>query len=78
MKEILDRLTAETPKFFKRLRAFGLSLSAAGGAIVAIPGVPENVKHIAGHFIWIGAVVAAVSQLAAQNPEELPSQKGGA
>jgi len=77
MKEIFHRLQAETPKFFKRLRAFGLSLTASAAAVIAIPGVPEKITHLAGEVIWIGAVIAAVSQLAAQNPEELPSAKGG-
>ena len=63
MKEIWKRFWAETPKFFVRLRAFGLSLSAVGTSIVAISGVPEAVKTYGGHAIWVGLVLAAVSQL---------------
>jgi hypothetical protein len=72
MKEILNRLFfSDTPKFFKRLRALGLSLSAVGTTIVMIDGVPAKVSAIAAQLIWIGAVIAAVSQLTVDNPEDL-------
>jgi hypothetical protein len=71
MKEIIKRLKSETPLFFKRVRYFGLSLSAAGTSIVIIDGIPDEVKVYAGKAIWIGAVIAIVAQMASANPEEL-------
>lgn len=71
MKEILKRLSAETPTFFKRLRAFGLSLTGTGTALVAIPGIPEKLSYYAGSAIWVGAVIAAVSQLTCKSPDNL-------
>lgn len=72
MKEILNRLFfSDTPKFFKRLRALGLSISAVGTSLIAIPGIPEKVAAIGGTLIWVGAIVAAVSQLTVDNPEDL-------
>lgn len=71
MKEFFKRLTLETPVFFKRLRAIGLSLSAVGTSLVAIPNIPANLSSIAATAIWVGAAIAAVAQLTAQNPEEI-------
>ena len=74
MKHIWNRLWAETPTFFKRLRAFGLSLAGAGTAIVSIPNIPEKLSYYAGHAIWVGMVAAAVSQLTAKDPSQLQPQ----
>jgi len=69
--EIIKRFVADTPTFFKRLRNIGASISATGIALVAINGVPHTIIAIATQMIWVGSVVAAVSQLACKNPEEL-------
>lgn len=71
MKQIFKRLIAETPTYFKRVRLFGLSLSAAGASITAISGIPEKVNGYAGQAIWIGAVIAIVAQMACAKPEDL-------
>lgn len=60
---IIDRLKAPTPKFFKILRNVGLGLAAAGGVIVASPiAVPAIVVTIGGYLIVAGSVATAVSQ----------------
>jgi hypothetical protein len=37
---LVQRITAPTPKIFKIFRIVGLSLAAAGGAILAVPAMP--------------------------------------
>lgn len=69
--EMLKRLKAETPKFFKRVAIFGASLSATGLTISQIPNVPQNIVEIASRCIWMGLVAAAVAKMAVVNPEEL-------
>lgn len=60
-----------TPKFFKLLRTIGLSLVAAGGAVVAAPiAVPAVVLTIAGYLTVAGGVMTAVSQAAVEKREE--------
>lgn len=71
MKEFFKRLLSETPVFFKKLRAFGLTLSATGTAIIAIPGIPDLLKNHSSTAIWVGAAIAAVSQLACSDPSQL-------
>lgn len=60
---IIDRLKAPTPKFFRILRNVGLGLAAAGGVIVASPiAIPAIVVTIGGYLIVAGSVATAVSQ----------------
>ncbi len=60
---LIDRLKAPTPKFFKVLRNIGLGLAAAGGVIVASPiTIPALVVSIGGYFIVAGSVATAVCQ----------------
>jgi len=62
---IVQRVKAPTPKFFKILRTIGLALAAAGGAILASPiALPAGMVAAAGYVILAGGVVTAVSQTA--------------
>ena len=62
---IVQRVKAPTPKFFKILRTIGLALAAAGGAILASPiALPAGLVAAAGYVILAGGVVTAVSQTA--------------
>lgn len=61
---VVQRLTAPTPKIFKIFRTVGLSLAAAGGAILAAPAMPVILISIAGYLIAAGTVMTAVSQVA--------------
>jgi hypothetical protein len=68
---VLDRMQKPTPKFFRVLRTIGLSLVAAGGALVAAPvAVPAIVLTIAGYITVAGTVMTAVSQTAVEKHEE--------
>ena len=61
---IIKRVKAPTPKFFKVLRNIGLALAAVGGTILAAPIVlPVMVTSIGGYLAVAGGVVSAVSQL---------------
>jgi uncharacterized membrane protein HdeD (DUF308 family) len=62
---IVERVKAPTPKFFKTLRTIGLTLAAVGGAILAAPvAVPAALVTIAGYITLAGGVMTAVSQTA--------------
>ncbi|MDD4199407.1 MAG: hypothetical protein PHZ12_08395 [Paludibacter sp.] len=62
---VVERVKAPTPKFFKTLRAIGIALVAAGGAILASPiSLPAGLIAAAGYVILAGGVVTAVSQTA--------------
>ena len=61
---IIQRIKAPTPKFFKVLRNIGLTLAAVGGTILAAPVVlPVVVVSIGGYLAVAGGVISAVSQL---------------
>lgn len=65
---IIDRLKAPTPKFFRILRNVGLGLAAAGGVILASPiAIPTIVVTIGGYLIVAGSVATAVSQAVTEN-----------
>jgi len=71
MKELLKRVFLETPNFFKKLRNLGLSLAAVSAAVINVPKIPEWLLNLANEGVWIGAVIAIVSQLTVKNPEDL-------
>jgi hypothetical protein len=67
---VLERMQEPTPKFFRVLRTIGLSLVAAGGALVAAPvALPAVVLTIAGYLTVAGTVMTAVSQSAVEKHE---------
>jgi hypothetical protein len=68
---IIDRVKAPTPKFFRVLRTIGLSLAAAGTAALASPIVlPSIILTISGYLVVSGSVLSAVSQTAVDiNPK---------
>jgi hypothetical protein len=58
-----ERFTSPTPKFYRKLRNFGLGLAAAGGAILASPiALPTAIVAISGYLIVAGTVASAVAQ----------------
>jgi hypothetical protein len=65
MKQIIERVKAPTPKFFKKLRLIGLILAGVATTLVAGPvALPAVVIKIAGYLAVAGAVVGVVSQTA--------------
>ena len=68
---LVERIQAPTPKWFKTLRAIGLALAAIGGAIVAAPvALPAGLVSVAGYLGLVGGVITAVSQTAVSTEEE--------
>ena len=61
---IVKRVKAPSPKFFKVLRNVGVALAAAGGVILAAPiTLPAVIGSIGGYLAVFGGVLSAVSQL---------------
>ena len=61
---IVDRVKAPTPKFFKILRSIGLALLGVSGAILVAPIVlPAAVGSVVGYFALAGGVISAISQI---------------
>ena len=67
MNEIMNRVNAPTPKFFKKLRNIGLVLATISGTLVAVPvALPAVVVKIAGYLAVASGVASAVSQTAVE------------
>ena len=65
---LIQRVKAPTPKFFKVLRSIGLGLAAVGGTILAAPiALPVVITSIGGYLAVAGSVVSAVSQVTTLN-----------
>ena len=70
MKEIIERLKAETPLIFKRIIYIGMSLGAIGGGILAAQDqLAPWLVSIAGSLIQIGIVAGIVASLARKDPK---------
>ncbi len=66
---IIQRVKAPTPPFFKTLRNSGLALATLGASILAAPvALPDIVLKIAGYIAVAGSVASAVSQTAVSEP----------
>jgi hypothetical protein len=62
---IVQRIKAPTPKFFRVLRTVGVALVAASAAVLAAPVVlPATILSVAGYLTVAGSVLSAVSQTA--------------
>jgi uncharacterized membrane protein HdeD (DUF308 family) len=61
---IVKRVKAPTPKFFRVLRSIGLALLAISGSVIAAPIVlPIAVVTVAGYVAVAGGVISAISQM---------------
>ncbi len=73
---LVERIQSPTPKFFKKLRNFGLILGAASAAIFASPvALPVAIVSAAGYLALACGVINAVSQTAVQGEENTSSEK---
>jgi hypothetical protein len=71
---IVQRMKAPTPKFFRVLRTIGLALAAAGAALLTAPiALPAVVITVAGYITVAGTVATAVSQTAIPKEEDADS-----
>ena len=75
---IVQRVSAPTPSFFKKLRNIGLALVAISAAIITSPIVlPAAVVTVAGYIAVAGSVVGAVSQFTTLNDSVPETKKAG-
>ena len=72
MKKLLVRLQEPTPRFFQKIRNFGLLLTGGSAVITtAVLPLPAILITIAGYTALAGGIASAVSQ-ATINKEEQP------
>ena len=70
MNEIINRIKAPTPKFFKTLRTIGISMAAIAATILTAPvALPAIVIQIAGYVAVAGGVIGVISQTAKEDPK---------
>ena len=74
MKQVISRISAPTPKFWKRVQRIGASLATVAFTILAVPAtsgiaLPFLVAQIANYAVIIGLTAGGVSQLAV-SPEK--------
>ena len=73
---IVKRIQAPTPKFFKVLRNIGLVLAAVGGTILTAPvALPLAIVSIGGYIAVVGGVISAVSQLTTINENDVTTKQ---
>ena len=67
---LVSRMAAPTPKWFRIVRNLGLTLSAVGGVLVAAPvTLPSAVITVGGYLLLGGTLLGAVSQTAVSSEE---------
>ena len=65
--ELIQRLVAPTPPFFKKVRNIGLTVTALAAAVIGLPiHLPEIVGNVAGVLAVAGSIMTGVSQAAVQ------------
>lgn len=63
MKEILERWSEPTPKFWQKIRKYGIILGVIGGVIATAPiSFPATIVTIAGYLVTIGTVTTVLAQ----------------
>lgn len=70
---LIERVSAPTPKWFKIIRNIGITLTAVGGAILAAPiALPATIVTVAGYVVLGGTIASAIAQTAMKtdNTEE--------
>ncbi len=67
---IIERVSAPTPKLFKTLRTIGIVILAVGGSILTAPiALPVGLVTIAGYLAVAGGVMSAISQVTVDNKQ---------
>lgn len=71
---LVQRVNAPTPKWFKILRTVGIALASVGGVVIASPvALPVGLVSAAGYLVLGGSIISAVSQTAVKS-EEVPEE----
>lgn len=79
MGEIMNRVKAPTPKFFKVLRNIGLIMAGVGTVLLTAPiSLPAAVVTIGGYLVTAGGVATAMSQITNMGDDAIgEKQEGG-
>lgn len=65
--KLIERVTAPTPKFFKKVRNIGIVLAAVSGTLLTAPvALPAVIIKIAGYLAVASTVASTVSQTAVE------------
>ena len=73
---LVERVKAPTPKWFKTIRNIGIVLASVGGIILASPiALPVGLVSAAGYLVLGGSIISAVSQTGVKTEEEVDSIK---
>ena len=68
---LIERVSAPTPKWFKIIRNIGITLTAVGGAILAAPvAIPATIVTVAGYVMLGGTIATAIAQTAMQTEDD--------
>lgn len=68
---VVERVQAPTPKWFKVLRTIGIALASIGGTIIAAPvALPVGLISVAGYLVLGGSIISIVSQTAVKAEEQ--------
>lgn len=66
--EIIERVKAPTPNFFKKVRSIGLTVGAVGTALLSAPvSLPAAVLTLAGYMVAAGLVASVLSSTARED-----------
>ena len=78
MGEIMNRVKAPTPKFFKVLRNIGLIMAGVGTVLLTAPiSLPVAVVTVGGYLVTAGGVATAVSQITNMGDDAIGEKEEG-
>ena len=64
MTQIVERLKAKTPMFWKKVQRIGIVAGVIGGVIMTAPiSLPASIVAVGGYLVTAGGITAALSQL---------------
>lgn len=67
---LIERIKAPTPKWFKIIRNFSITLASIGGIIIAAPvALPVGLVSVAGYLVLGGSIISVISQTGIQSEE---------
>ena len=73
---LIERIKAPTPKWFKIIRNISIVLASIGGIIIASPvALPVGLVSVAGYLVLGGSIISVVSQTGVQSEETPISNK---
>ncbi|MDH5827332.1 hypothetical protein [Sphingobacterium faecium] len=78
MMNVLERVQAPTPKFFKVLRSVGIIVATIGGVILTAPiALPAALISVGGYLTVAGGVISAISQITVDDKKVDKGAEGG-